>query len=507
MAFLEGLIILFPLAICILFILYKYQRQSSIIPTNWPVLGAIPALLVNAHRVHEYATELLLCTGGAFMFKGPWLAKMDMLCTASPADIHYILSKNFPNYPKGEKFGQIFDIIGDGFSNADGELWQFHRKTLLLLLNHPSFDDLLKKTIWNKVEKGLIPVLDNISRQGMEIDLQEIFQRFGFDLTCGIIIDYDPESLSVDYPHIPSVKAFSHAEEGIFNRHIMPEKVWKLQRLVRMGSEKKLSGAWKIIDEFIYKVLAEKRKEFGNMKYEGDEEGESFNFLRSLMRELKDQCGRSGDPIKFLRDVSFNLMLAGRDSTGSTLSWLFYLVAKNPIAGDKIREELDTHLDQDTRDIRAIELSKLVYLHGVICETLRLFPAVPFQHKIPVQPDMLPSGHQVDRNTTIILFFYSMGRMESVWGNDCMEFKPERWLEKGGGIKHQPSYKFPAFNAGPRSCLGKQMSFTQIKIVVATIIYLYHVELVEGYPVLPNDSIILQMKYGMKVRLTKRNEV
>ncbi|KAF5777713.1 putative cytochrome P450 superfamily [Helianthus annuus] len=218
------------------------------------------------------------------MFKGPWLAKMDMLCTASPADIHYILSKNFPNYPKGDKFGQIFDIIGDGFSNTDGELWRFHSKTLLLLLNHPSFDSLLKKTIWNKVEKGLLPFLDNISRQGVEIDLQEIFQRFGFDLTCGIIIDYDPESLSV----------------------------WKLQRLLRMGNEKKLSGAWKIIDEFIYKALAEKRKEYGDIKYEGEEEGESFNFLRSLMRELKDQSGRSGDPNKFLRDISFNLILAGK---------------------------------------------------------------------------------------------------------------------------------------------------------------------------------------------------
>ncbi|KAJ0492946.1 putative cytochrome P450 [Helianthus annuus] len=79
-----------------------------------------------------------------------------------------------------------------------------------------------------------------------------------------------------------------------------------------------------------------------------------------------------------------------------------------------------------------------------------------------------------------------MGRMESVWGKDCLEFKLERWFDKRGGIKHQPSYKFPAFNAGPRSCLGKQMSFTQIKIMVARIVYRYHVELVEGHPVLPS---------------------
>lgn len=88
-----------------------------------------------------------------------------------------------------------------------------------------------------------------------------------------------------------------------------------------------------------------------------------------------------------------------------------------------------------------------------------------------------------------------------------MEFKPERWVTKGGGIKHQPSYKFPAFNAGPRTCLGKDISFTQMKIVAAVIIYHYHVELVEGHIVVPGDSMMLQMKNGLKVRLTKRTQV
>ncbi|KAI3696028.1 hypothetical protein L1987_79037 [Smallanthus sonchifolius] len=305
------------------------------------------------------------------MLKGPWFAKMDMLCTSTPADIHYILSKNFPNYPKGDKFHEIFDILGEGVSNIDGDIWEFHRRTLMHLLNHPSFHSLVKKTIWNKVEKGLLPVLDNISIQGVEADLQDIFQRFSFDIICESVFDYDPQSLSLDLPYIPCEKALSHAEEAIFVRHIMREVFWKLQRLLRIGSEKKLSDAWKDIDQFI-----------------------------------------------------------GRDTTSSTLSWFFYLVAKNPTAQEKIREELETQLNKETggkcNDLRAIELSNLVYLHGGLCEALRLYPAVPFQHKAPIQPDMLPSGHQVDRNTSIILCFYVMGRIESVWGKDCLEFKPEK---------------------------------------------------------------------------------
>ncbi|KAJ0098003.1 hypothetical protein Patl1_27587 [Pistacia atlantica] len=91
------------------------------------------------------------------------------------------------------------------------------------------------------------------------------------------------------------------------------------------------------------------------------------------------------------------------------------------------------------------ELNKLVYLHGALCEALRLYPPVPFQHK-------------------------------SIWGDDCLEFKPQRWISEKGRIKHEPSYKFLAFNAGPRTCLGKEVAFTQMKAVAAAIIHNYNVQ-------------------------------
>ena len=97
-----------------------------------------------------------------------------------------------------------------------------------------------------------------------------------------------------------------------------------------------------------------------------------------------------------------------------------------------------------------------------------------------------------------------MGRMESIWGRDCLEFKPERWITEGGGIRHVPSYKFIAFNAGPRSCLGKEMTFIQMKIVAIAIICNYHIEVVEGHPVYPSSSVILHMRHGLKVKVSKR---
>nr|GFA21263.1 alkane hydroxylase MAH1-like [Tanacetum cinerariifolium] len=198
----------------------------------------------------------------------------------------------------------MFDIFGDGILNSDNELWEIHRKTTMSLLKHADFQTLLEKTIVNKVENGLLPILESVSTRNQEIDLQEIFQR--------------------------------HSQ-----------------------TQKKLF--------------------YGDMF-----------------------CQK-------------NLMIAGRDTTSMALSWFFYLLAQNPCVESKIRAEI-------CEKWGVKELDKLIYLHGGICEALRLYPPVALEHKAPLKADVLPSGHVIDANTKIILCFYSMGRMEDIWGEDCMEF-------------------------------------------------------------------------------------
>ncbi|XP_057772856.1 LOW QUALITY PROTEIN: alkane hydroxylase MAH1-like [Salvia miltiorrhiza] len=477
-------------------VMVRRRGKGILLPTNWPVVGMLPGVLLNLHRPHEYLTQVFRDHGTTLHFKGPSHSHINMLLTCDPANIHHVFSRNFSNYPKGPEFRKIFHILGDGIFGADFDLWEIHRRTTLSQLTHASFAAHLQATVWRKVEVGLLPLLRRFCDQGDEFDLQDVFQRLTFDNICKLVLDHDPCSLSLELPHIPCEKAFSAVGEPLMYRHVIPEFIWKLQRRLNIGRERMLAEAERAIHDFIYPRLG----------YEKD--NNEFNMLRAFEQMYTDKnLGPPSGLRDFLKDTALSLIFAGRDTTSTSLTWLFWLIAQNPSTEARIREEIEAELnlkkEKKWRWFSAQESQKLKYLHGALCESLRLFPPVAMEHKAPMQPDILPSGHYLRRNAKLIISFYSVGRMESVWGKDCLEFKPERWITRSGKIKHEASYKFPAFNAGPRTCLGKEMAFIQMKMVAAAIIYHYHVQLVEGHPVYPRDSIILQAKHGLKVSLSR----
>lgn len=80
-----------------------------------------------------------------------------------------------------------------------------------------------------------------------------------------------------------------------------------------------------------------------------------------------------------------------------------------------------------------------------------VYPPVPFEHKRAVKPEVLANGIEASPSVRIMFATYAMGRMQGVWGRDCSEFRPERWISREGRLKHEPSYKFRSFNCGPRT--------------------------------------------------------
>ncbi|KAL6566251.1 hypothetical protein OROGR_001866 [Orobanche gracilis] len=75
---------------------------------------------------------------------------------------------------------------------------------------------------------------------------------------------------------------------------------------------------------------------------------------------------------------------------------------------------------------RPEEVKKMEYLHAALSEALRLYPPVPVDHKEVSEDDEFPDGTMLRKGTKVVYAIYAMGRMESIWGEDCRKFKPER---------------------------------------------------------------------------------
>jgi cytochrome P450 len=116
----------------------------------------------------------------------------------------------------------------------------------------------------------------------------------------------------------------------------------------------------------------------------------------------------------------------------------------------------------------------------------------------------LPDGTNMPDNSYVLLSFWNMGRAEDIWGPDASEWRPERWTE----MKERPSdYKFPAFQAGRRACLGKRMAMLELKVLVHHLLYNYKFEAsADQKPVEYEVSMTLPMRHPLLAKASKRNK-
>ena len=303
---------------------------------------------------------------------------------------------------------------------------------------------------------------------------------------------FDPRCLSIDLPSVPFAKAINDCEDVLFSRYAMPMRWWKFLMWLRVGEEKKMALACKIINDFMDTLISQKMAN-------GDVAPDLISsYLKGTAVESK-----------FLRDTALTLLLAGRDTTSTALTWFFYAISQHPEVEQKILDELKPISEAHTCEENPIvfkveELKSAIYLNAALHEALRLFPPIPLEHKSPATADVLPTGHKVEPGMKILVSLHAMARIEGIWGKDCREYIPERWITETGTLKHEPSYKFLSFNSGPRTCLGKDMAFSQMMVVAATMIHNFRIKMVQGHVVVPALSVILHIKRGLMVNVETR---
>ncbi|KAI5669950.1 hypothetical protein M9H77_19803 [Catharanthus roseus] len=485
--------------ICFIILMFSLKRIGH--PRDWALAGTLSVWFPSLGHIYENMAETLAKNDQTFVLKGSWFSKQDVIFTCDPANLHHIMSTNFTNYPKGPLMRSIFDVYGEMLFTADHDEWKKHRKVTNAYFYDKKLLRFTQKVNREIIEEELFTFLDHAAKEGLVFDLQDVFQRSMLDASCILTTGQNHHSLQVGLPHDAALEAINMANDQIFMRHILPEKIWKFQRWLGIWGEKKMKIAWRILDDVSKEYMNRRRSEISSPIVDKED-------MDTVKFSQEDRVWKSIEVTENLvRDTVKGILFAGTDTTATVLSWFFWLILENPRVEQKIREEIEQYLKQNSGENNLFtnpeELNKLIYLHAAIYETMRLYPAVPFQSRTSTQPDVLPSGHQVSPNTRIVLAYYAIGRMKSIWGEDCLEFKPERWLSDKGGLIPVQSNKFLAFGSGPRICPGKELGLNRAKAVAAAIIPKYSFKIMRNNPVTPAACATLYLKDGLIVRVNK----
>jgi len=177
------------------------------------------------------------------------------------------------------------------------------------------------------------------------------------------------------------------------------------------------------------------------------------------------------DDPKIVRDETLNILIAGRDTTASTLTFMLYMLSQNPQVLKRLRKEILDHVGPNARPTHE-DLRDLKYLRSAINETLRLFPPVPFNFRHATQDVIWPAsgGGQpffIPGGTRCIYSVFAMHRRTDLWGPDALEFDPDRFLDERMKKYLIPNpFIFLPFNAGPRICLGQQFAYNEISFMI-----------------------------------------
>ncbi|BBN70287.1 cytochrome P450, family 86, subfamily A, polypeptide 8 [Prunus dulcis] len=490
---------------------FTFISRSLKGPGVWPLLGSLPGLIENSDRLHDWICDNLRACGGTYqtcICAIPFLARKQGLVTVTcdPKNLEHILKTRFDNYPKGPTWQSVFhDLLGEGIFNSDGDTWLFQRKTAALEFTTRTLRQAMARWVSRSIKLRFCPILQSAELESKPVDLQDLLLRLTFDNICGLTFGKDPKTCAPGFPDNGFASAFDRATEASLQRFILPEVLWKLKKWLGLGMEVTLSRSLVHIEEYLSDVIASRKLELLNQQKDGNPHDDLLSRFMKKKEKYSDT---------FLQHVALNFILAGRDTSSVALSWFFWLVTLNPIIEEKILHEICTVLIETRGDdvvswleepLEFEEIDRLIYLKAALSESLRLYPSVPEDSKHVVRDDILPDGTFVPAGSSVTYSIYATGRMKSTWGDDCLEFRPERWLSLDGKkfIMHD-SNKYVAFNAGPRICLGKDLAYLQMKSVVASVLLRHRLTLVPGHKVEQKMSLTLFMKHGLMVNVHPR---
>ncbi|KAH0686301.1 hypothetical protein KY289_017053 [Solanum tuberosum] len=427
-----------------------------------PVAGTIIDHLLNFNRLHDYMKEM------ASKYNTYRILNLfqSEVYTSDPANIEYILKTNFPNYGKGwHHYSKLNDLLGDGIFTVDGDKWKNQRKISSYEFSTKNLRD-FSSAVFRISAVKLAQKVSEAVTSNQATDIQDLFTKSTLETVFKILLGVDLDTTTEE--GILFSNSFDEASAVTLCRYV--DVFWKVKRFLNIGPEANMKKCIKVVDEFVYKIIRSKIEQMSKSRDDSRVMKKSDILSRFLEMNKTDP--------KYLKDIILSFIIAGKDTTASTLSWFFYMMCKHPLLQEKIADEVrkatginqNSSINELANSITDDALDKMQYLHASLTETLRLYPAIPVDGKVCLSDDTFPDGFKVRKGDAVAYQPWAMGRMTSLWGDDAEDFRPERWIDENGCFRQESPFKFTAFQGGPRICLGKEFAYRQMKIFSAVLL-------------------------------------
>ncbi|WP_406088031.1 cytochrome P450 [Kitasatospora purpeofusca] len=412
---------------------------------------------------------------------GPPGLRAEFYAVFSPEGAHQVLGSEAANFRKDNSFyDELRSSLGNGLlTSQDGD---YHRQRRLI---QPLFTRRRVDGYAEAVGQECAVLADRWRvAPGGVVDVAEEMSRFALRTVSRILFGADVEAAVRVVHH-----SFPVLGEFVLERGFAPVKVprgWPTR------ANRRAAGAQRDLYAVCDRIIAERavRRAAGVADDAGPED------LLELLTRARGEDGERLDPAE-LRDQVLIFLLAGHETTATSLAFALFLLAKHPEQRRRAREEADAVLAG--RAPVAADLEALPYLTQVMKEAMRLYPAASQMGRRSVAESVI-DGYVVPAGAQVILAPWVTHRHPDHWEQPD-RFDPDRFLPEREKERHR--YAWYPFGGGPRACIGQHFSMLESVLALGALLRDFEFEAVDR-GVRLGQGITLQVRSPMRVRLTPR---
>lgn len=383
-----------------------------------------------------------------------------------PDHAKHVLADNALNYHKGFGLAQAKRALGDGLLTSEGELWREQRKVI-----RPVFQS--KRVAQHAgviAEEGAKLVARLRAFEGGE-PVDVLAQMTG--LTIGVLgrtlLDADLGVFGSLAENFEAVQ-----DQAMFEAVTLS----KVPTWVPLPKQLRFRRARRELQTVVDRLVAERTSRPGA--------GGEDVLTRLIASTRKEADRRVGE--QRMRDELVTLLLAGQETTASTLGWALYLVDQHPHVWQRLHEEAIEVLG-DRLPVYE-DLRRLTYTVMVVQEVMRLYPPVWMLSRLAQESDEV-GGYHVPAGADVMVCPYTLHRHPAFW-DEPARFDPERFDPARTG--NRPGYAYLPFGAGPRFCVGNNLGMMEATFVLALAARELRLRKVPGYQVVAEPMLSLRVR-------------